>query len=257
MAPKPKFRLFGGPNGSGKSHTFQRFKAQGIIHTEIYVNADKIEDELKKKRSFHFTAYRIKVDQESFRKHVQNSGLFKEKIHDKSFLDHFNIHAGVLLIGKKITVNSYHGSFVASYLAEKLFETKQSFAFETVMSHESKIELIKQASEAGYKTYLYFVFVDSISTNIARVRLRVLEGGHSVEEHVIINRAPRTFDLLPAAFEVADNAYIIDNSDNAVSILTKEDQVIERKEEFPIIVEKSIATILRRLSSEFTVKIKK
>jgi predicted ABC-type ATPase len=257
MLPKPKFRLFGGPNGSGKSHTFQRFKAEGVIHTEIYVNADKVEDELKKKRSFHFTAYRVKADQESFRKHVQDSGLFKEKIKDKSFLEHFNIRAGVLRIGKNVTVNSYHGSFVASYLAEKLFETKQSFAFETVMSHESKIELIKQASQAGYKTYLYFVFADSISTNIARVRLRVLEGGHSVEENVIITRAPRTFDLLPAAFEAADNAYIIDNSDEAVSILSKEGHIIERSEKFPVIVEKSISTILRGLSSKFTVKIKK
>jgi hypothetical protein len=39
---KPKFRLFGGPNGSGKTHVFKKIKYEGYIHTEIYVNADKI-----------------------------------------------------------------------------------------------------------------------------------------------------------------------------------------------------------------------
>ncbi len=51
MPPKPKFRLFGGPNGSGKTHVFANFKEKGIIHTELHVNADKIEAELKEKRT--------------------------------------------------------------------------------------------------------------------------------------------------------------------------------------------------------------
>ncbi|HEY4336105.1 MAG TPA: hypothetical protein VGM89_09410, partial [Puia sp.] len=200
MPPKPKFRLFGGPNGSGKTHVFTNFKAKGIIHTEVYVNADKIEAELKDKRSFYFTAYRVKVDQDGFRQHIVKSGLFREKIKDKSFIDHFLISAGVLRIGDRVKINSYHGSFVASYLAERLFETQQSFALETVMSHESKVDLIKLAQRSGYKTYLYFIFADAISTNIARVQLRVLRGGHAVEEETIKSRAPRTFGLLPAAF---------------------------------------------------------
>jgi predicted ABC-type ATPase len=57
--------------------------------------------------------------------------------------------------------------------AEKLFETNQSFALETVMSHESKVGLLRQAHEKGYKTYFYFIFADSISTNITRVKLRL------------------------------------------------------------------------------------
>jgi predicted ABC-type ATPase len=87
MSPKPKFRLFGGPNGSGKTDVFANFKAKGIIHTEVYVNADKIEAELKEKRSFYFTAYRVKVDQERLRQHILDLGLYKEKIKDKSFID--------------------------------------------------------------------------------------------------------------------------------------------------------------------------
>jgi predicted ABC-type ATPase len=225
MPPKPKFRLFGGPNGSGKTHVFKKFKERGIIHTEVYVNADRIEAELK------------------------------EKVKDKSFIDYFVIKAGVLRIGKQVSINSYHGSFVASYLAERLFETKQSFAFETVMSHESKVDLLKLAHQGGYKTYFYFIFADSISTNIARVQLRVLGGGHGVAEETIKNRAPRTFGLLPAAFEAADSAYVIDNSNEAVPILTKEGYAIVRAANFPSIINKPIQDILKGLSKAYAVRI--
>jgi len=60
------------------------------------------------------------------------------------------------------------------------------------MSHESKVDLLNLARRNGYKTYPYFVFVDNITTNIARVKLRVLRGGHDVEESIIKTRAPRT-----------------------------------------------------------------
>jgi hypothetical protein len=81
------------------------------------------------------------------------------------------IRAGVLNIGDKVKINSYHGSFVASYLGERLLETKQSFDFETVMFHGSKVDLLKLAHGCGYKTCLYFIFADAISTNTARVQL--------------------------------------------------------------------------------------
>lgn len=192
MPHKPRFRLFGGPNGSGKTHVFREFREKGIIHTEVYVNADKIESELKKKRIFYFNAYRVRVDNDSFKRHILESGLFQSKIKDKTFIDHFSVQSGILHVGSNVKINSYHASFVASYLSEKLFQTKQSFAFETVMSHESKVDLLNLARRNGYKTYPYFVFVDNITTNIARVKLRVLRGGHDVEESIIKTRAPRT-----------------------------------------------------------------
>jgi len=248
--PKPKFRLFGGPNGSGKTHLFKKFKRLGYIHTEIYVNADKIEAELKNKRKFSFNAYRVKVDDESFKQHIVDSGLYQTKLKDKSFVDHFTIHAGVLRIDQLVRINSYHGSFVATYLAEKLLETKQPFAFETVMSHISKVELMRAARKAGYKIYLYFIFTDTIETNVARVQLRVLRGEHAVNEETIKNRAPRTFDLLPAAFKAADSAYIIDNSDEAKAILIKEGHTIHKARAFPSIVNEPLQKILRAFKGE-------
>lgn len=140
----PKFRLFAGPNASCKSHVFEKFKHQKYIHTEIYVNADRYEREMKEKRRFWFLAYRVKADNEEFRQHILHSGLLA-KVPDHSFLEQWEIRSGVLHIPNTIVLHSYHASFVASYLAEKLMESKQSFAFETVMSHFSKVELLNKA----------------------------------------------------------------------------------------------------------------
>jgi len=253
MPPKPKFRLFGAPNGSGKTHIFREFKAKGIIHTEVYVNADRIEAELKEKRRFSFNAYRVKVSEAGLGEYILASGLFHQKIKDKTFVEHFTVNGGVLRIGRQVAINSYHASFIASYLAERLFETKQSFAFETVMSHESKVELLKQARDQGYKTYFYFIFADSISTNITRVKLRVLDGGHGVKDETIAERAVRTFQLLPAAFNSADTAYVIDNSNEAIAILSKDGTQISRTEEFAPIIRKPILQILARLGKEYAI----
>jgi predicted ABC-type ATPase len=163
----------------------------------------------------------------------------------------------VLRINTDVKINSYHASFVASYLAERLFQTKQSFAFETVMSHKSKVELLQLASQNGYKTYFYFIFVDNLSTNIARVKLRVLRGGHNVEESTIVARASRTFRLLPSAFEAADSSYVIDNSQEAIPILSKEGTTITRSLAIPPIINIAVREILGNLDKNFTTKTSK
>ncbi len=125
------------------------------------------------------------------------------------------------------------------------------------MSHKSKVELLQLASQNGYKTYFYFIFVDNISTNIARVKLRVLRGGHDVEESTIVARAPRTFRLLPAAFEAADSSYVIDNSQEAITILAKDGNTITRSSTFPPIINAAVEEILGKIDKSFTIKTQK
>lgn len=88
----------------------------------------------------------------------------------------------------------------------------RSFCFETVMSHESKIELLKTAKSQGFKTYLYFLYTQSPELNVLRVKQRVAEGGHSVPEEKIRERYGRCFQVLPGALPFADRVYILDNS---------------------------------------------
>ncbi|MBI4931831.1 MAG: zeta toxin family protein [Bacteroidetes bacterium] len=211
---QPRFRMFAGPNGSGKTHLFNFLRSKSYIHTEIYVNADEIEQKLSESLRFHFNAYRVKVSDEDFKKHIRQSGILK-KIQDKSFLKKINIQGGVLKMNiRKGELNSYIASFIASYLSEKLIESKQSFCYETVLSHPSKLKLLEQARKKGYKTYCYFVFTNDWHLNIERVKLRVKQGGHDVDDKKIEQRYFRSLKLFSKTAKASASAYLIDNSTN-------------------------------------------
>ncbi len=208
----PKFRLFAGPNGSGKTHLFKYLKSQSYIHTEIYVNADDIEEKLNRKKEFNFNAYRVKVSDDDFKKHIENSGILS-KIKASFNLNQMKIQSGVLRLRLgKTKLNSYIASFVTTYLAEKLIQTGQSFCYETVLSHSSKIELMNKACQKGYKTYLYFIVTNDWRLNVERVKLRVMQGGHKVDRQKIESRYYKSFENFPKAAELADTAFLINNS---------------------------------------------
>jgi predicted ABC-type ATPase len=90
--------------------------------------------------------------------------------------------------------------------------SRLSFSFETVMSHPSKIDVLKQARRLGYFVMLYFVATASPTLNVQRVRQRVALGGHAVPEDRIVSRYERTLALLPQAIAQCDRAILFDNS---------------------------------------------
>lgn len=230
-----KFRLFAGPNGSGKSTLFQSLRKQKIIHTELYVSADRIEAELKEKFRFYFNAYRVRSSQEELLAHITTSGLFSVIPDKNAFLKQFHLEGGVLTLKTK-KINSYHASFIAAYLVEKLLESKQSFCFETVMSHRSKVQLLDTANGLGYKTYLYYLYTSDVDINIGRVKMRAEQGEHDVPEEKIISRYKRTLKLLPDALKIAQTAYVIDTSDYpSVVVLSKKDGKVIKYHKLPAI----------------------
>ena len=87
-----------------------------------------------------------------------------------------------------------------------------SFAFETVMSHPSKVEFLKQAKTLGYFNILFFVGVEDPRINVDRVAQRVAEGGHDVPTDRIVHRYERTMALLPQAVYASDRTVLFDNS---------------------------------------------
>lgn len=60
-----------------------------------------------------------------------------------------------------------------------------NFAFETTLSAISYKNKIIKAKESGYQTTLLFFWLQSIGIAKERVRTRVLEGGHNIEDVVI------------------------------------------------------------------------
>lgn len=98
---------------------------------------------------------------------------------------------------------------------------KVPFAMETVFSYweprpdgttASKIELIEQLQAAGYFVLLLFVGLSDVGYSILRVRTRVVEGGHGIDDTTLRARFPRTQRAIAAAVTVADASILIDNS---------------------------------------------
>ncbi|MCY2964393.1 MAG: zeta toxin, partial [Planctomycetota bacterium] len=108
--------------------------------------------------------------------------------------------------------NGYLAAAIVDFLRETLMERGDSFSFETVMSHRSKVEFFRRSRDVGYKTYLYFVCTTSADLNVARVRSRVGTGGHSVPEQKIRERYIRSLELAREARSHSYRAYFFDNS---------------------------------------------
>jgi predicted ABC-type ATPase len=100
----------------------------------------------------------------------------------------------------------------ADELRDQCLRGGKSFSFETVMSHESKVQFMQRAKAAGFTTQLYFVATGDPNLNIGRVRTRVASGGHDVPEDRIVARYHRTIALLPSAMLASDRAVLFDNS---------------------------------------------
>jgi len=107
---------------------------------------------------------------------------------------------------------SYQAAAIAQKIREDLIATGVSFCFETVFSHESKIDFIAQAKANGYKIILIYIHLDDSTLNEARVQQRVSEGGHSVPPDKIHSRIPRTKKHIKIALPLVDEARLLNNS---------------------------------------------
>ena len=113
--------------------------------------------------------------------------------------------------------------------------SKLPFAFETVMSHPSRINEMLMLKEQDYRLFLTFITTDDPEKNVARVTLRYETGtttGHYVAPDKVRERYHRTLALLPRAAEIADAVYIYDNSIDFEK--PKLQAVIERDAQFSV-----------------------
>lgn len=89
------------------------------------------------------------------------------------------------------------------------------------MSHSSKLTELKKAKESGYKIYLYFACTDNPEINITRVANRVDKGGHQVDMNKIMSRYERTLSNLYPAIQLADSAFLFDNSGKKFELIAE------------------------------------
>jgi predicted ABC-type ATPase len=107
---------------------------------------------------------------------------------------------------------SYEAATLATEMRENMIAQGESFCFETVFSHESKIDFIAMAKAHGYSVILIYIHLSDPSLNEARVFQRTLEGGHDVPAEKIYSRIPKTMKNIKTVLPVVDEAWILDNS---------------------------------------------
>ena len=86
------------------------------------------------------------------------------------------------------------------------------FCFETVLSTERNLKLLKKAKEKGYFIRCYYILTADPMINVWRVRSRVEAGGHDVPEEKIIERYDRALELVKELVKICDVCHIYDNS---------------------------------------------
>ncbi|QWT54368.1 zeta toxin family protein [Eubacterium sp. MSJ-33] len=106
-------------------------------------------------------------------------------------------------------------------LRYEMIELKQDFTFETVLSSERKIKIIKEAKKSGYFVKCIFVLTSDPMINVMRVSMRVGNGGHSVPEEKIISRYYKSLDNLKKLFTLCDILHVYDNSAGYERVIRK------------------------------------
>ena len=209
-----RLRVFAGPNGSGKSTVIeyvQSIKVNGRpIDFGYYINADDIARQLRN-GAFRFNQYNLTIKPREFSTVSAASGLINDEFTKEEFTESFSFRNNIIRLKNK-SADERIAQIIADFVRKKLLELKKKFSFETVFSHSSKLEVMRQAVAAGYKVYLYFVSTESPEINKFRVQARKIKNGHDVPEDKIVSRYYRSLDLLYDACQLAYQAFFFDNS---------------------------------------------
>lgn len=107
--------------------------------------------------------------------------------------------------------HSYEAARIAAATRERLLDSGRSFIAETVLSHPSKVELVRSALARDYEVNLHVLMVPE-DLSVHRVAHRVMAGGHAVPEDKIRARHRRLWWLVTLAVEAATTSTFYDNS---------------------------------------------
>ena len=100
----------------------------------------------------------------------------------------------------------------AEELREKMIAEQKNFTFETVLSTERNLLLLRKAKEKGYFVRSIYVLTSNVNINVARVSAREALGGHGVPENKIRSRYIKALKLVPELVDICDILHIYDNT---------------------------------------------
>jgi len=106
---------------------------------------------------------------------------------------------------------------------DELAAERANFAFETTLAGRGYARWLNSLRESGYKVHLFYFWLNSTETAIARVAARVKKGGHHVPEATIRQRYGRSIqNLFGLYLPVVDSWKVYDNSSAGSPVLVAE-----------------------------------
>ena len=102
----------------------------------------------------------------------------------------------------------------AEQIRQLLIKAQKDFTFETVLSTDRNLDLLRQAKEQGYEIQAVFVLTNDPCINVKRIKSRVKAGGHDVPEEKVLSRYGRSLQNLSRLVRIADHTRIIDNTED-------------------------------------------
>ena len=120
----------------------------------------------------------------------------------------------------------------AAVLVDKMryesIDKKEDFTFETVLSSNYKLNILRKAKEEGYFIKCVFVLTVDPQINIVRIESRVASGGHNVDSSKVIERYYRTLasnrkemKTIKELLDICDIMHVYDNTETPKRIIRK------------------------------------
>lgn len=112
----------------------------------------------------------------------------------------------------------------ARWVDKKRYEaiaSKNDLTFETVLSSEYKLDILRKAKSEGYFIKCIFVLTVDPLINVARVQTRVAQGGHDVEKEKIISRYKKSLGNIKELLKICDILHVYDNTMEPRRIIRK------------------------------------
>jgi len=103
------------------------------------------------------------------------------------------------------------------------------FGFETTLSGRGHLGVIRRLKEHAYQVHFFYLWVPSVELVLARIRERVLRGGHDVPEGVVRRRFDRSMANFLVHYRLlADKWILFDNSSVRPTLVASQRHGLQR-----------------------------
>ncbi|MFA5093257.1 MAG: zeta toxin family protein [Candidatus Omnitrophota bacterium] len=98
-------------------------------------------------------------------------------------------------------------------------ENGVDFGFETTLSGKLYVNLLKKLKARGYKLHLFFLWIPDSQLAIARIKERVIDGGHHVPSVDVRRRFKRSIANLFKLYQPLLDSWVIFNNSDITPVL--------------------------------------